>query len=96
MSAAQKPRRGRPPGSPNVKTTCDVEPSVCPTCKSTQRTAYVEVTRHHIKGFTPAGNEYNLIIRYRTTCKDCTQTRIDRIFDFIPPRHVNGTENEDL
>ena len=81
-SRSEKPRNGRPPGSPNVKPMVDVALSHCPTCKSTERTRYRGASsEHEYHGVTPDGRPYTHTVRRRTQCAACGQWRIDRTFE---------------
>lgn len=75
--------KGRPPGSPNVKTVVDVPASRCPICNSTERSDYLDRTGQEIEGLDSDGKPYDLIVRRRTRCLGCGQLRIDRTFELV-------------
>ena len=80
--AAAKPRR---PRRPNVEPVADVEPSRCPACGSTKRTAYAGTRTVQAYQGSHNGKPYDRIIRRRTQCAACLQFRIDRSFEADPP-----------
>ena len=76
--------KGRPAGSANVKATADANPSRCPECGSTKRTAYEGTPNVQDYSGESNGQPYNKIVRRRCQCFDCGQYRIDRTFEYIP------------
>lgn len=75
---------GRPAGSKNIDATADAHPSQCPACGSTNRGPYLGTANVQEYGGTHEGRPHTHIIRKRTTCADCGQTRIDRTFENRP------------
>lgn len=75
--------KGRPPGSPNVKTTADAVPSACPYCQSTRRGPYLSRRVQEYAG-EMNGRTYTHILRRRVQCEDCRRIRIDRSFEHWP------------
>lgn len=57
------------------------EATVCPKCGSTDRTPYRGITVRPQAGRMPgSGTPYNTIKQAYTTCRDCGQVRIDKVF----------------
>jgi len=81
---ASRRRPGRPKGSKggNVDTVT-VEPSRCPRCGSTRRSDYYGKTEQTFRG-EHGGRPFTHIVRRRTKCLDCGQTRIDRAYENRP------------
>lgn len=93
MSNKHKPK-GRPQGSPNVTTTQLVRLPQCPSCKTTDRGRYYFVSAIDHGGITADGYEYSHVVRRRTTCAHCGQTRIDKFLENSAPAANPGDENE--
>lgn len=74
----------RPLSAEEIKPTptTEVEASRCRACGSTNRTGYHHVTVQEYAGVTGDGRPYTSIVRRRTECLDCGQTRIDRSFEY--------------
>ena len=67
--------RGRPPGAKNIREYAEVEPSRCPRCRSSRRSAY-----HNPRYDNYSGKGLEFVgIHYRPCkCLDCGQARIDK------------------
>lgn len=77
--------KGRPEGSRNKSyPEALVEPSRCPKCGSTNRSAYLSKHEQTFAGLDASGQPYTHIIRQRTSCDDCGQHRIDRTLENRP------------
>jgi hypothetical protein len=74
-------RAGRPAGKNPKPPINSVEPSRCPSCDSTERGPYFGKTTQEVKGTDGNGKPYDRIVRRRTRCASCGQTRIDRTFE---------------
>ena len=72
---------GRPPGTPNTKTTAVVELSRCPVCESTERTPYTNTTVLDYAGTTAAGEPHTHVVWRTTACKNCGQARRDKTLE---------------
>ncbi len=83
--AHERPKKGRPPGSPNKDYAAgQATPSSCPECRSTSSRVLRKVTDLSQTG-EHAGQEYNRIELHRVQCLDCPQVRLDRTYHFDPP-----------
>lgn len=77
----KKKKAGRPKGVKNGSVPVNNVPaSSCPVCGSTEREDYAATTTQPYSGITPEGQPYTEIIRRRTRCLSCGQTRIDRTY----------------
>ena len=77
--AARRP--GRPKGSKGGSVDLiTVEPSRCNRCGSTRRSDYYGKTEQAFQG-EHNGQPFTHIVRRRTRCLDCAQTRIDRTYE---------------
>jgi len=77
-------RPGRPKGSKGgTIDTITVEPSRCRRCGSTRRGDYYGKTEQAFRG-KHNGQPFTHIVRRRTKCLDCGQTRIDRAYENRP------------
>ena len=82
-------REARGPGRPKGSTNADadvitVEPSRCRRCGSTRRSDYYGKTEQAFCG-EHNGQPFTHIVRRRTKCLDCGQSRIDRAYENRPP-----------
>lgn len=76
--------KARPKGSkkmPSKPPVNQVEASRCASCGSTEREEYYGKTEQQFDGVDSSGNSYTHIVRRRTRCKSCGQTRIDRAYE---------------
>ncbi len=55
-------------------------PGICPRCQSREHSDYENVTTKDIGGIAANDRKYTSMSWERTTCLDCGQTRIDRVF----------------
>lgn len=77
-------KKGRPTGSLNNQVQhAEAQPSRCPTCGSTKRTAYHDKLEQDYAG-EHDGRPYTHVIRRRTECVDCGQHRVDHSYEFRP------------
>ena len=53
----------------------------CPVCQSLKRSDYFGVTTQAYAGETVTGQRYTHIVRRRTICEDCGQTRIELSYE---------------
>lgn len=76
---------GRKTGARNKKNPPVVEKgeSICPKCKSTERTPYVAPIERAIRG-SRDGTPHTHIIWRRTSCADCGQFRFDKSYENRP------------
>lgn len=68
-------RQGRPKGAKNITTIAEVQPSRCPTCGSSKRSAYRNTVYRDYAG---AGLAYVGMFLRSCACEECGQSRIDR------------------
>ncbi len=75
-------RRGRPKGSGGPPAPVEVvEPSRCPKCGSTERSPYFGTVTRDTAGVYQ-GKPFDRIVRHRTRCGNCGQTRVDKEYHF--------------
>lgn len=79
-------KTGRPAGAKNITDTVDVDPSRCPSCGSTRRSAYYGEPNVQEFAGERDGQPFNRIVRRRCQCLDCEQFRIDRSYEFKPAK----------
>ena len=57
----------------------------CFACQSTDRYGYYNVSAQEFGGVAPDGHPYTHIVRKWTRCRNCGQTRIDRVYENRAP-----------
>lgn len=84
-------KRGRPEGATTSAVINHVEPSVCKTCGSSERSSYNGCTRNEISGTMPDGRIYTAILWRPCKCLACGQSRIDKT-PIYPAQEIRNTD----
>lgn len=87
MVAKNRDKGSKPVPQPKAPVN-QVEESRCPKCDSTEREDYEAKIEQEHAGEDANGKPYTHIIKRRTRCTTCGQTRVDRTFENRLPAMV--------